>query len=52
VYRKQIEEIKSKREQSWTQIYNFVENGISVRFVLLNMLHRSFKMFLVLVFGL
>jgi hypothetical protein len=27
------------------------ENGISVRFALLNMLHRSIKMVLVLVFG-
>jgi hypothetical protein len=49
---RQIEVVKFKRAQTWTKMCNFVENGISVRFALLNMLHRSFTMFLVLLFGL
>jgi hypothetical protein len=50
VFRKQIEAIKSKEHKHGPKICNFVENSISVMFALLNMLHRTFTMFLVLVF--
>jgi hypothetical protein len=41
-----------KEHKHGPKICKFVENNISVMFALLNMLHRYFAMFLVLVFGL